>query len=166
MDRRQIASTLTLRQLGLQPVEQPFNNRLIVQKALYLAQAAGIGLGYHFRWYLRGPYSPEVADDLFAVTAELATGIDEADGWTLDSESGEILTDLAGLIPQDDTSESKKARWLELLASVHFLVHRRQVAEQDPALLQNILKRYKKDYSLDEIRDALTELRNHGLLPS
>jgi uncharacterized protein YwgA len=41
-----------------------FNVRLRVQKYVYLARFFGNDMGYRFDMYLRGPYSPELADDL------------------------------------------------------------------------------------------------------
>lgn len=44
-----------------------FDNRLKLQKFVYLLQEYGVNLGYSFSLYLRGPYSPEVAKDGFQV---------------------------------------------------------------------------------------------------
>ena len=38
-----------------------FDQRLIFQKTIYLLQAFGLYLGYVFSWYIRGPYSSELA---------------------------------------------------------------------------------------------------------
>lgn len=37
-----------------------FEDRLVLQKRIYLLQAFGIFLGYKFVWYIHGPYSPEL----------------------------------------------------------------------------------------------------------
>lgn len=42
-----------------------FRSRLILQKFVYLMQEFGFDLGYPFGWYIRGPYSPSLADDAF-----------------------------------------------------------------------------------------------------
>jgi uncharacterized protein YwgA len=55
MDRQQIGLKLTLDALSLPARLDTFADRLVVQKAIYLAQVAGVQLGYHFHWYLRGP---------------------------------------------------------------------------------------------------------------
>jgi uncharacterized protein YwgA len=36
--------------------------RLIFQKTIYLIQAFNVNLGYKFNWYLKGVYSPRLAD--------------------------------------------------------------------------------------------------------
>ena len=42
-----------------------FEDRLRLQKIIYIAKHFGINLGYSFNEYLRGPYSPELADDYY-----------------------------------------------------------------------------------------------------
>lgn len=45
-----------------------FENRLKLQKLVYIAKFFEIDLGYSFSDYLRGPYSPELADDYFKLS--------------------------------------------------------------------------------------------------
>lgn len=161
MDVSQIGTKLTLDALGVQASVASFNDRLMVQKAIYLAQAAGLDLGYYFRWYLRGPYSPEVSSDVFTIAAELGE-LDESRGWVLDQEVEECLAPVEKLISAKPAGEHP--RWLELLASVHFLVDRRQVQGADVDSLQEVLQRFNKDYADEEVSDALGRLRQHGLL--
>lgn len=42
-----------------------FDDRLRLQKFIYLLQAYGVYLGYDFSWYLRGPYCSSLATDGF-----------------------------------------------------------------------------------------------------
>ena len=69
MDRRQIAAVLTLKWLGVEFKLETFTDRLIAQKAIYLAQTVGADLGYFYGWYLRGPYCPALTEDLFGAVA-------------------------------------------------------------------------------------------------
>ena len=66
MDSERIARTLrVLNQLGIKPVMTSFSTRLRVQKILYLLQELGLQTGWKFSWYIRGPYSPDLAHELF-----------------------------------------------------------------------------------------------------
>ena len=49
-----------------------FNSRLMIQKSVYLLKAMGYPpvKSYNFSSYLRGPYSPDLAEDYFAVCQE------------------------------------------------------------------------------------------------
>lgn len=38
-----------------------FRGRLLFQKTIQLLQSFGIDCGYRYNWYLRGPYSPDLA---------------------------------------------------------------------------------------------------------
>ncbi len=162
MNRQQLNTTLTLKALGVPLRMDSFDDRLIVQKALYLAQAAGHDCGHFFRWYLRGPYSPDLTRDAFGIKADVDAKLDDSDQWELDDAAIERLGRAKRLIPGVKTHE--KARLLELLASVHFLVDRKQVPSPDPDGLVELLRRYDKNYTREEVQTALQELRKHGLL--
>jgi len=162
MDRQQIALRLSLIELGIEPDMGTFDQRLIMQKAAYLAQAAGVGLGYFFRWYLRGPYSPDLTSDAFGIQDELKAGSTEADAWVLDEQSRGKLRGLKPLLSPPAGQE--KARYLELLASIYFLVSRNQVGGEEPERVHAILKSNKKDYHLSDVQQALVKLRENGLL--
>ncbi len=163
MDRLQIATKLAMDGLGLPCSMESFDERLIVQKAVYLAQAAGVNLGYYFRWYLRGPYAPSLAKSAFAICEELGASSDELEQWKLDSASAERLQKLAPLMAAEDTEE-RRASKLELLASVHYLVDRGQVPSDDVHVIEKKLLDFDKDFNGQQITDALGELKSHGLL--
>ncbi len=159
MDGRQIGFKLTLDALGLDGAVETFDDRLIVQKAMYLAQAAGVDHGYFYRWYLRGPYCPAVADDAFAVALEAEQGVDDAQGWELDEASLAKLSGIREWMGREDL-----ASWLELLASVHFLIDRKKVTDDNPGAIREVLLRFEKQYSEEQVVGALEELRGRELL--
>lgn len=161
MDRQQIGLKLALDGLGLEFKIDTFEDRLILQKAVYLAQDAGVHLGYYYQWYLHGPYSPSLTRDEYAVAEALARDMDDSKSWKLDEQSQERLKKLRDLIPKNGR---QRVRRLELLASVHFLVDRKQVHGRDIDQITDTLKRYNKDFSRDEVQNALEELIGYGLL--
>jgi uncharacterized protein YwgA len=138
-----------------------FVDRLILQKAIYLAQAAGVNLGYYYHWYLYGPYSPSLTRDEYAIAMDISTGLDESKGWSLDSTSSQRLEKMRAIFaePQRD----KLAKKLELLASVHFLIDRRQVSIVDTKRITKTLKLYKDYFSEKDVEEALEELKTYGL---
>ena len=162
MERRQISLKLVMEQLGLPVQVNSFEDRLILQKAVYLAQAAGIHVGYYFRWYLRGPYCRSVADDGFCIATELAQEVDDSEGWTLDKESSCKLEGIRDLVTCTD--RSALAKKLELLASVHFLIDRRQVTGRSPEKIAAVLQKFGKNFNADGVSAALGELRDHGII--
>lgn len=161
MDRQQIGLNLAIDGLGLEFKIDTFEDRLILQKAIYLAQAGGVHLGYYYQWYLHGPYSPSLTRDEYAVAEALARGMDDSKSWKLDEPSQKRLQELRSIIPED---RSQRARNLELLASVHFLIDREQVRGRNVDQITNTLNQYKKGVSRGEVQEALEELIGYGLL--
>ena len=54
-----------IKKIGFSPNVHKFQHRIILQKVIYLLQLAGIKFGFQFGLYIRGPYSPELANCLF-----------------------------------------------------------------------------------------------------
>jgi hypothetical protein len=55
-----------------------FEVRLRVQRYAYLTRPFGYDMGYRFDMYLRGPYSPELADDLAEMRPGELSGVEPA----------------------------------------------------------------------------------------
>ena len=161
MDRQQIGVKLTIDGLGLEFKIDSFEDRLIMQKSVYLAQAAGVNLGYYYHWYLHGPYSPSLTRDEYAIATDISVGMDESEGWKLDDRSSQRLEEIRGIFTEPE--RDKLARKLELLASVHFLIDRKQVSGVDTGRITATLKRFNKDFSEEEVKEALGELKSYGL---
>jgi uncharacterized protein YwgA len=162
MDRQQIGLKLTVDGLNLPFQINTFEDRLILQKAVYLAQTAGVNLGYYYHWYLYGPYSPSLTRDEYAVYTDISAGMDESEGWKLDDRSSQRLEEIRDIFVEPE--RDKLAKKLELLASVHFLIERKQVSQRIMEEITSILRRFNKDFSEEEVRNALRELKDYGLL--
>ena len=162
MDRQQIGVKLAIDGLNLPFKIDGFQDRLILQKAVYLAQAAGIHLGYYYHWYLYGPYCPSLTRDAYSITGEISQGVDESQAWKLDDGSLSRLHRLQDIIVRNTRRD--ESRHLELLAAVHFLINRKQVNGEDTKEITDTLKRFGKDFSEEEVKEALGELINYGLL--
>lgn len=162
MDRQQIGVKLAIDGLELPFEIGTFMDRLIMQKSVYLAQAAGVNLGYYYHWYLHGPYSPSLTRDEFAIAMDISADMDESKGWKLDDKSSKRLEELRSIFAEPDR---EKLAWkLELLASVHFLIERKQVSGIDPSRITETLKRFEKPFSEQEVEAAIEELKSNGLL--
>ena len=163
MDRQQIGLKLTLDALGLALRLDSFQDRMALQKMIYLCQQAGVHLGYRYNWYLRGPYSPDLTRDAFDLKAKRESGFDDTTGWNLDEASLQKLKVLRPL--WEARPESERPRWLELLASVLFLKRSYDGRSKDVTGLKEILERNDKHFTELDIRYAMKELDCHGLLP-
>lgn len=165
MDRQQILLAKSLEAADVPLNVKSFHDRLILQKSVYLLQAAGIHLGFRFRWYLRGPYSPDMTAGAFGIVNEGERGIQELKGWQLDAESVQRARKLKSLLQRREGESTRdQSRRLELLASALFLFKTEQARHSDPEGTSEILKKNDKNFDVNDVRAAVKELKAHGLL--
>ena len=55
-----------LKELGFKPNINRFQDRLIVQKIVYLLQLKGVKIGFDYGLYVRGPYSPDLTKEVYS----------------------------------------------------------------------------------------------------
>lgn len=129
-----------------------------IQKAIYLAQAAGLKLGYSFGWYVRGPYSTSLARDYYAMAAAVRLG--EQATADLRDDVRERLAPVRELVTGAAPADVARPEWLELLASVHFL---RTVRNLSPDASREVLEREKPNLAQHEDA-AVAALQQAALL--
>lgn len=97
-----------------------FNERLVMQKKVYLLQQLGLNLGNSYGWYLRGPYSRDVANDGFSLQ-KVQEQIVEVEELTTDEKR--VPLQFERLLKESEERLGKdEAYCLELLASLHFVL--------------------------------------------
>lgn len=50
---------------GFKPSVGSFEDRLKIQKIIYLLELKGVKIGFNYSLYVRGPYSPELTKDIY-----------------------------------------------------------------------------------------------------
>ena len=163
MNRKQISALLVLDALGISNAMDSFDARMSVQKAVYLAQAAGVDVGHYFSWYIRGPYASSLTQDVFE-------GINGGDlsslkQYGLDKTTTTKLAELRKAFDVPASEKLEQPAWLELLASVHFLVSRGQ-SSSDPGAVAEELNKLKKPFDKSQVAKAIEILRAQKLLSS
>ncbi len=135
--------------------EQSFDERLKLQKTIYLLQQGfGIHLGYRPNWYLRGPYSPNLARDGFALTERYK---DIPEQWFSDRKLEARFQRFLDFIKPHGTD----AEWLETAASILYLVKEMSYVPERAANSVALRKRrISKSYALK----VLNELKSSRLL--
>lgn len=91
-----------------------FQNRLKLQKSLYLLQSFGIYLGYDFSWYLRGPYCSILSSNGFELQ-EHYNDIPNDKIKFKKSETQKRFMDFLKFVKGKDVDS------LEIAASLHYL---------------------------------------------
>lgn len=122
MENSQLALKLVLDALDEDITIGSVKDRMRLQKAVYLSQIAGVPLGYSYSWYVKGPYSPDLTQDYYALNSAIRAGQD-IDGKVLNSslQPQVALTKQILRLPVG-VDEGRKPEWYETLASLHFLV--------------------------------------------
>ena len=154
MDNRTIALKLILRHLGTENIDT-VEERMAVQKAVYLTQVVGVPLGYSYGWYLKGPYSPSLTKDYYALGSEAA---DELDA-TIKPKVKELLDKIKQL-SDEQIDGMKKPQKLELLASLHYLM---AYSKLTPSQVKKTIE--EKKYHLSKhVDDGVRLLKNYSLV--
>ncbi|MBI5253635.1 MAG: hypothetical protein HY930_04465 [Euryarchaeota archaeon] len=113
-----------------------FNHRLKLQKYIYLARKYGLDLGYNYNLYIRGPYSPGLADDYYKLSREY-----------IDAPLNDNFVSLI---------KGKSERWLEL-ASTIVMVKEKYNIDNDTTI--KLVKNSKSFATNEELRKIISELK-------
>ena len=161
MTNRQVAMKLVTEQLGLSSEQREFDDRLKLQKAIYLLQEAGFAFNYKFSWYIRGPYSPELTEDAFSTKDDQAP-----EGFQLGAKSQaklEKLMPLFNYLKQDEPGD-KAARKLQRFSSVLFAINTKQSDSADYEEITDRMKKAGKEYTVEEVRETVKKKKKVGLI--
>ena len=149
---------LFLKALGEDSSIEGIDNRLRLQKAVYLGQLFGVDLGYRYSWYVKGPYSPSLTQDYYKL-AESTNG--EWSGKILRPDLASKLEQARKLLDIPDDVELERAHWYELLASLHYLY---KISGLDANRVRETIAK-SKSHLVAWIEQGEESLRRHGLLP-
>jgi len=147
---RQALLAGVLRRIGRFSLDK-FQDRLRLQKTVYLLQAFGIYLGYNFNWYLYGPYSPALARDAFEVLPLSSRFEPQPFPDPAAEERFRAFVKFLGEHKDDP-------QWLELVGSLHMLNSHygekgRQVIFQKMAKKQPYLSEDKRAAGWQRLKD-------------
>ena len=156
-------SNLIALKLFLDQVEQPANiatvdDRMSLQKVIYLGQIFGADLGYRYSWYVRGPYSPSLTQDYYALSGELAAGDSSYQTRTLNDRLKSALNSARALLRKPEHVTLSIPHWYELLASLDFLMRVSKKPRADAAALV----RAQKPHLAEWIDTGLQHLDAHA----
>ena len=116
-------------------------NRLKLQKTIYLLEAYGMQLGYGFSWYKYGPYSQDLVRDAYTVLRSEKKKYDKATSSWCFSETTRKKIDQFKQICKDFLGD---LRQLELVASVDFVFNTWYSDEADTEKIVDNFKKHKK----------------------
>lgn len=118
MNNSHIATAIAIRDLNCYSLGT-IEDRILLQKKIYLAQDIGLPLGYGYSWYIHGPYST----DLTAVAYQIIPEGDAAiENHSLKEPYASMITkvnSLESVIDERDLTISI-VQWYELIASIAY----------------------------------------------
>ncbi|NPE27576.1 hypothetical protein HNV12_06250 [Methanococcoides sp. SA1] len=112
-----LSKVLEILKLG-KPDMKVFDDRLRLQKIIYLLQSSGMSLGYGYSWYVKGPYSSPLAHDLFKIESSFEIYENNAEIKFKNEEVIRNKLDSFRIYLGDDITN---ASYLEVLASIHYI---------------------------------------------
>lgn len=121
-----------------------FNNRLKLQKYVFIAKKFGLRLPYNYSLYIRGPYSSSLADDYYEIQDYH------------DSDTIEMNDDFFRLV------KNKSEVWLELAATL--LMIRERYGSINDERLVDLVKSVKPHAQKDELRKIISLLKKYNCL--
>gem|GEM_PF-2174854 len=164
MENIDIACGVIFQKMGI--YKDPFDDEFICQKKIYLLESLGTDLGYTYIWYVRGPYSPSLANYLYNNLENLRAKV--FSHYSLSESAGknvERVNSLSEAKKQDMSVES----WYELLASLVYIYNNKQSWKIDDKKesLFDILIKYKPQYNMEQCQysyDILCDQEFIGVL--
>jgi len=116
--------------------------RLKLQKTIYLLQAYGLKLGYGFSWYRYGPYSQDLVYDAYTVLGSERNKYKQAaDEWSFSQSCLQKFNEFKEVC--GDILQS--AEYLELVASVDFL-RKTWYQNAERSQMPNLLRKHKTQF--------------------
>lgn len=131
-----------------------FEDRLKIQKTIYLLQSFGIYLGYDFSWYLRGPYCTSLATNAFALQDIYEDIPNDIDTKFKDTQKQKHFLNLQKLVTSKTVDE------LEILASIHYL---KQIKKNDSEIKKQVESKRKR-FTEEQVNEMWDELKKWKLL--
>ena len=137
-------------------------DRKLLQKKVYMLQESGLNLGYHFGWYVYGPYSPDLTKDAFDLSMQLTHAPKTMDKGTLTLGEQSALRKMNAFL-SSVSKEDELADSLEIIASLHFLM------KENPSLKESdIISKFmqlKGDRFRDrDVQESMRQLRKSGII--
>ena len=126
-----------------------FDDRLKLQKLLYLLQSCGIYLGYDFSWYLRGPYCVSLTINAYALK-EIYDDIPDGEVKFKKSDPQKKFKRFLEFVKGKEIDE------LEIAASLHYL--KKTTTLSDDKIINKVVEKQVR-FTKEQVDRILEELK-------
>lgn len=131
---------------------ETFEDRFRLQKYVLLAEDFGFEHGYRYGMYLRGPYSPPLAEDYYSNLNGITSDSNALSGF-----NAKAFADLVG---------GKDTQWLEYAATFREFFRRTPSYESKQERIQTAIKRSvtEKNADSDAVQIIVDQLERAGVI--
>ncbi len=136
-----------------------FDDRLRLQKFIYLMQSFDVYLGYDFSWYLRGPYCTRLTTCGFALDDGIYQHIPPDDGTS--RFASETVQRRFNKFKEYIEGKETDATYLEIAASLHYLIKADGIDESDAL---DMVYRKVPDTTHERCENVLKEMKEMKLV--
>ncbi len=155
-----------LKEFNLELSVSGLESRLTMERIVYFLQEFGAKIGYTFGWYVFGPYSTQLIDEVHVMSYDKIVSemkipdLGEKDKKIV-KKCKEFINDLIG------EDKDQKERWLHLACVIHFLNKYYHEHLKDVESFEKMFSKFEQNkYQLDEFERAWKILKKHKLSPS
>jgi len=155
-----------LKEFNLELNVSGLESRLTMERIVYFLQEFGAKIGYTFGWYVFGPYSTQLIDEVHVMSNDkkvFEMKIPElgAKDEKVIKKCKEFIKDLIG------EDKEQEERWLHLACVIHFLNKYYHEHLKDVESFGKMFSKFEPNkYQLNEIERAWKILKKHKLSPS
>ncbi len=137
----------------LKQIYQPFDlasfeNRLKLQKIIYLLQASGINLGFQFSLYINGPYSPDLTRTAYCVES-----FNDTPPVNFEDEQMVQKFEMFCMNVNDHKNDTQ---WLEAAATIHLFSKMHQ--DQNPDEILRLVNAQKPHLTVEYLKQVMEGL--------
>jgi uncharacterized protein YwgA len=145
------------REAGFRFDIEEFEHRLMLQKYVFISKFLGHNLGYSYSFYLRGPYSPALADDYYKL-ADIYSSYEE-----------DYTKELGGLNTEKflNVIDGKDGKWLEIAATILSVYESYRIKFSGVELIERVISTscdIKSATEAEKIHRVFEDLKRVGLI--
>lgn len=147
MNNSHIATAVAIRDLKCYSLET-LNDRILLQKKVYLAQDIGLPLGYGYSWYIHGPYSTDLTAVAYQIIPEGDTAIENH---SLKEPYASIISKVNSLesVINEKNLKISVVQWYELIASIAYWYKR---GHDNESKIVDIIRATKPQFTEEQIK--------------
>jgi len=139
--------------------------RKLLQKRVYFLQVLGIELGYHYNWYVYGPYSPALTCDIYDLNLKMTVAPETVGSYNSNSHENTIINRFRKMFREYLENSDDSAYWFELLASLHYMINAGYIkSKTKKSAVEGLLALKGSRFSKDDAEKAWHFLEDNQLI--